>query len=124
MYTGDLGKLDEDGYLYIVGRTKDMIITGGQNVSALDVEEVLFTHGKIRDCAVIGLPDEKWGEVVTAVIVAKPETAINENEIMDYCKAKMAAFKVPKKVIVTDAIPRTATGKVQKFILVKKFSGQ
>jgi fatty-acyl-CoA synthase len=124
MYTGDLGKLDEDRYLYIVGRTKDMIITGGQNVSALDVEEVLFTHDKIRDCAVIGLPDEKWGEIVTAVIIPKPESAVGESEIIDYCKAKMAAFKVPKKVVITDAIPRTATGKVQKFILVKKFSGQ
>jgi len=123
MYTGDLGKLDKDGYLYIIGRTKDMIITGGQNVSALDVEEVLFTHGKIRDCAVIGLPDEKWGEVVTAVIIPKPDASASEKDIIDYCKAKMAAFKVPKKVIFTDMIPRTATGKVQKFILVKKFSG-
>ena len=124
MYTGDLGKLDEDGYLYIVGRTKDMIITGGQNVSALDVEEVLFTHEKIRDCAVIGLPNEKWGEIVTAIIVPKPEITINENDVMDYCKAKISAFKVPKKVILTDAISRTTTGKVQKFILVKKFSSQ
>jgi acyl-CoA synthetase (AMP-forming)/AMP-acid ligase II len=122
MHTGDLGQLDEDGYLTIVGRTKDMIITGGQNVFSVEVEETIFSHPKVLDCAVIGLPDEKWGEKVTAVIVPKPSVDIKDDEIIEYCNERIARLKVPKTIIFTDTIPRTPTGKAQKFLLVGKYA--
>ena len=121
-YTGDLGKLDEDGYLYLVGRTKDMIVTGAQNVSSVEVENTLLSHEKVSDCAVIGLPDERWGEMVTAVIIAKSGVHVDEAEIIEYCRENLAHFKAPKKVIFTDSLPRTTTGKIQKNILVEKYS--
>jgi len=122
MHTGDIGRFDEDGYLYLEGRKKDIIITGAQNVFAPEVEAAIFSHAKVKDCAVIGLPDEKWGERVTAVIILKPGEKASEKEFIEYCKGKIAPFKVPKTVIFTDTIPRTPTGKAQKFILVEKYS--
>lgn len=123
-YTGDLGKFDEDGYLYIVGRLKDMIITGGYNVYAPDVENVLMSHPKIADCAVIGLPDEKWGEKVVAVAKLKPGESCPEEELINFCKNAMAGYKVPKSVFFVENIPRTASGKVMKFQLIKNFREQ
>jgi fatty-acyl-CoA synthase len=123
-YSGDLGRFDEDGFLYISGRTKDMLISGGQNVFAAEVENVIVTNEKVLDCAVIGLPDEKWGELVTAVVVPKPDSGLTEGELIEFCRSKLAHFKAPKKVIFTDVIPRTATGKVTKFVLVEKYSSK
>jgi len=124
-HTGDLGYLDEEGYVYISGRIKDMIVTGGQNVFSAEVENVLMAHPAVADCAVIGLPDEKWGEAVTAVIVKKPGAEVTEDEIIAFCKKEMAGFKVPKKVIWSEApLPRTPTGKVTKYVLVEKYSKQ
>lgn len=122
MHTGDLGRFDEDGYLYIEGRKKDIIITGAQNVFAPEVEAAIFSHAKVKDCAVIGLPDEKWGEKIVAVVIPKQGVTVKEEEITEHCRQKIAPFKVPRMVIFTDAIPRTPTGKIQKFILVKKYS--
>ena len=122
MHTGDIGRFDEDGYLYLEGRKKDIIITGAQNVFAPEVEAAIFSHAKVKDCTVIGLPDEKWGEKITAVIILKPGEKASEEEFIEYCKGKIAPFKVPKTVIFTDSIPRTPTGKAQKFILVDKYS--
>lgn len=123
MHTGDLGQLDEDGYLTIVGRTKDMIITGGQNVFSSEVEETIISHPKVQEVAVVGLPDEKWGEKVTAVIMPKQGAEIDEKEIIEYCNEKqLARFKIPKSIIITNEIPKTPTGKVQKFILVEKYT--
>jgi len=122
-HTGDLAYFDEEGYLYLSGRIKDMIVTGGQNVFSAEVENVLMAHPDIADCTVIGLPDEKWGETVTAVIVKRSGAKITEEGIIAFCKQEMAGFKVPKKVIWLEGqIPRTPTGKVQKFILVEKYS--
>ncbi len=121
-HTGDLGRFDDEGFLYVSGRTKDMIISGGQNVFAVEVENVLFTHPAITDCAVIGLPHDTWVEMVTAVAVKAPGAEATDEEIMNYCKEKIAGFKVPKRIIWVDAIPRTATGKVTKFVLVEQFS--
>ena len=121
-HTGDLGRFDEEGYLYLSGRIKDMIISGGQNVFAIEVEDVLIGHDAVLDCAVIGLPDEKWGELVTAVVLKYPDKDVSEEELIEYVREKIAHFKAPKRVIFTDNIPRTPTGKVTKYILVEEFS--
>lgn len=122
-HTGDLGRFDGDGFLYISGRTKDMIISGGQNVFAVEVENVLLTHPAVADCTVIGLPDDTWGELVTAVVVKAPGAEVTEEEIIRYSKERIAGFKVPKRIIwMEGAIPRTPTGKVTKYVLVEQFS--
>ncbi|MCX5832971.1 MAG: AMP-binding protein [Deltaproteobacteria bacterium] len=122
-HTEDLAYFDEEGYLFIAGRTKDMIVTGGQNVFAADVENTLMAHPAVADCAVIGLPDEKWGEIVAAVIVKKPDVAVKDEDIVAFCKGEISGFKIPKRIIWSEGnIPRTPTGKVQKFVLVDKYS--
>lgn len=123
-HTGDLGRFDEDGFLFLAGRKKDMIITGGQNVFAAEVEDLIISHDGVMDCAVIGLPDEKWGELVTAVIVKNPQKEVTEQELIDFCRERIAHFKAPKRVIFTDMIPRTPTGKVTKYVLVEKYSSE
>ncbi|MGB8648345.1 MAG: AMP-binding protein [Anaerolineae bacterium] len=123
VHTGDLGKFDEEGFLYLSGRIKDMIITGGQNVFSTEVESLLMSHPAVADCTVIGLPDPLWGEAVTAVVIKAPGAEVTEEELLQFCKARIAGFKTPKKVIWSDApLPRTATGKVTKFVLVEKYS--
>lgn len=121
-HTGDLGRFDEEGFLFLVGRKKDMIISGGQNVFAVEVEDLLMNHVAVMDCTVIGLPDDTWGEMVTAVIVKNPQKEVTEEEIIEFCRERIAHFKAPKRVIFTDNIPRTPTGKVTKYVLVEKYS--
>lgn len=120
-YTGDLARQEEDGYIYISGRAKDMIITGGQNVMAAEVEEAVFAHPKVADVAVIGLPDEKWGEAITAVVVLKDGETCSEEEIISFCKDRMAHFKAPKYVKFENVLPRSPAGKVKKFELKEKY---
>lgn len=123
IHTGDLGSMDEEGYLYISGRLKEVIVTGGQNVHAGEVEELILSHPAVADCAVIGLPDSKWGEQVTAVVVLKDEQTATEDEIIAVCRGRLAGFKTPKQVRVQrDPLPRTPTGKVQKFLLVERYA--
>lgn len=119
--TGDLGKLDEDGYLYIVGRKKDMIVSGGYNVYATDVEDIILGNPDVEDCAVIGLPDEKWGEKVTAVVKFKQGRTLSASALITYCKERMSTYKVPKSVFSIEAIPRTLSGKAMKFKLIEQF---
>jgi fatty-acyl-CoA synthase len=122
VHTGDLGSMDADGFLFIRGREKDMIITGGQNVHAAEVEELLLRHDAVADCAVIGLPHELWGEQVVAVVVTKLSASTDAEALQAYCRMQLAGFKTPKKWhFQTDPLPRTVTGKVQKFILVEKY---
>jgi len=121
-HTGDLGRFDEEGFLYLSGRVKDMIISGGQNVFAVDVEDMLMTHPAVGQCAVIGLPDETWGEMVAAVIVKSFGSEVTEEEIIAYSRDHIAHFKAPKKVFFADSLPMTPTGKVTKFVLVEKYS--
>ena len=113
-HTGDLGRMDEEGYLYFVDRIKDMIKTGGENVASADVEARLIAHPKILDAAVIGLPDEVWGEAITAVLAAVPGETVEEEEIIRWCKEHMARYKVPKRVVIMDELPRNPSGKVLK----------
>ncbi|MEE3098274.1 MAG: AMP-binding protein, partial [Pseudomonadota bacterium] len=121
IHTGDLGALDAAGYLHIHGRRKDMIVTGGQNVHAAEVEEVLLRAPGVEDCAVFGLPDPLWGEAVTALVVGEAQPGALEA----HCRAHLAGFKVPKRFILErEALPRTPTGKVQKFLLVERFAAE
>jgi len=123
LHTGDLGRLDADGYLYINGRLKDVIVTGGQNVHAGEVEETILGLPQVSDCAVIGLPDPLWGEAVTAVVVPKDGQEVNPDTVIAWCRRSLAGFKTPKRVIVqTEPLPRTPTGKVQKFLLTKRYN--
>lgn len=121
LYTGDLAVKDEDGFMTLVDRKKDMIISGGENVYSVEVENALFAHDKIAEATIIGLPDEKWGEVVTAVIVLKEGETAHEEDIIKHCRNYIAGYKIPKKVIFTTQIPRNASGKVLKFRLRETF---
>jgi long-chain acyl-CoA synthetase len=112
LYTGDLATVDEDGYISIVDRKKDMIIVSGYNVYPREVEEVLFKHPAVADVSVIGVPDDYQGESVMAVVVLKPDQTATEQEIIDYCRNEIAVFKCPRKVVFRDALPKNNTGKV------------
>lgn len=116
-YTGDLAVTYPDGYIEIQDRIKDMIISGGENISSTEIEGVLYKHPDILEVAVIAVPDEKWGEVPKAVVVLQPESSITEQELIDYCRSKMAHFKAPKAFDFVESLPKTATGKLQKFRL-------
>ncbi|MEY4953207.1 MAG: hypothetical protein RL299_1631, partial [Pseudomonadota bacterium] len=110
--TGDVGYLDEDGYVYMYDRAKDMIITGGENVYPAEVESAIYGHPDVLEVAVIGVPDEKWGEAVKAVCVPKPGATIDPASIIDWTRTRIAGFKVPKSVDVIGALPRNPSGKI------------
>lgn len=112
--TGDAGYLDEDGYLYIHDRVKDMIISGAENIYPAEVESAIFGHPSVSDVAVIGVPDDRWGEAVKAIVVLKPGTEASEADLLRYARERIAAFKVPKSVDFVDVLPRNASGKVLK----------
>ncbi|WP_342429805.1 long-chain fatty acid--CoA ligase [Neobacillus sp. FSL H8-0543] len=122
LYTGDLATIDEEGYITLVDRKKDMIITGGENVYSVEVEGVLFEHPAILDAAIIGLPDEVWGEVVCAIIVPKEGAVIDEEELKSFCRQKLAGFKVPRKIVIEEQLPRNASGKILKYQLRQKMN--
>ncbi len=119
-HTGDLGKIDSEGYIFIVDRKKDMIISAGLNVYPREVEEVLLTHPDIADAAVIGLPDSRRGEEVVAVVVPKPGASLSEREVIRFCRERLANYKSPRKVLVRETLPRGGTGKVVKRLLKKE----
>ncbi len=121
LYTGDLAVIDEEGYVTIVDRKKDMILTGGENVYSTEVENVLYMHPSILECAVIGVPDPKWGEAVKGVVVLKPGHKATEEEIIRFCKERMAHYKAPKSIDFMDALPRTGSGKIHKKGLKDKY---
>jgi fatty-acyl-CoA synthase len=114
IHTGDLARKDEDGFHYIVGRKKDMIITGGENVYPLEIEHWLAAHPEVDEVAVIGLPDEKWGELVAAFIVQKHPQPLDEQELIAYCERKLGRYKIPKKFISLNELPKTHVGKIDK----------
>jgi acyl-CoA synthetase (AMP-forming)/AMP-acid ligase II len=120
-HTGDGGSIDEGGYLTISDRKKDVIITGGENVSSIEVEDAVFSHPAVAEVAVIGIPDDKWGELVTALVVLAEGESVTAEELIAHTKARIASYKAPKRVEFRDAIPRTATGKIQKFKLREQF---
>jgi long-chain acyl-CoA synthetase len=119
--SGDVGVLDENGYLFIVDRLKDMIITGGENVYSIEVEEVLYAYEDIQECAVIGTTDKEWGERVTAFILPKSGQTIDPRELKDFLKARLSAYKVPKRFLMVDDFPRSPAGKLLKRKLRESF---
>ena len=115
LHTGDLGRLDDEGNLQVVGRVKDMIVSGGEKIYPLEVERLLRQHPAVRDCALVGVPDREWGESVLAVVVAETGQAITADEVSRYVRMRLAGYKTPRYVEFVDALPVTAaTGKVQK----------
>jgi len=120
-HTGDLAKRDQDGFYYIVGRKKEMIISGGENVYLAEVEQVLIEHPKVKEAAVIGVPDPKWGEVGRAIVVLKQGETATEEEIKRFCEGRLARYKIPKSVVFTDALPRNPYGKVIRAELQERF---
>lgn len=122
LYTGDIGKMDQEGFLYILDRKKDMIISGGENIYPAEVEDALLHHPKIADVAIIGYPHEKWGEAVKAIVVLKPGENLTDAELIEWCQGKIGRFKIPKEVVFIDSIPRTPTGKILKRVLREQFN--
>ncbi|MHA1301019.1 MAG: class I adenylate-forming enzyme family protein [Candidatus Helarchaeota archaeon] len=120
-YTGDMGKLDEEGYLYVVDRAKDMIVSGGENIYPAEVENAIYKHPGVHLCAVIGIPDEKWGEAVCAYIVRKEGCELTGEEIINHCRKYIASYKKPKRIIFTKKIPMSPQGKILKRKLRERF---
>ncbi len=118
-HTGDLGYFDEEGYLYVVGRRKDMIKSGGISIYPLEIEEVLYSHPNVLEAAVIGLPDLEWGELTKAVVVLKEGADTQGQELIQLCKDRLASYKVPKSVSFLPALPHTNLGKVDKQKLIE-----
>ena len=120
-HTGDVGRLDENGYLFLVDRKKDMIITGGENVYSSEVEAVLYRHPGVSEAAVIGVPDDRYGEALFAVIVPRAGVTLTAEEIIDHCRAHIGGYKIPRRIAFVDTLPRTAVGKVQKAVLRERY---
>jgi fatty-acyl-CoA synthase len=122
-HTGDLGVWDPHGSVHIVDRKKDVIISGGENISSPEIEDALYRHPAVEECAVIGVPHEKWGETPKALVVLRPGASASEDELIAFCRAHLAHFKCPTSVDIIAALPRTATGKLQKFKLREQYWG-
>jgi fatty-acyl-CoA synthase len=116
-HSGDAAVVHPDGYVEIRDRLKDVIISGGENISSIEVEGVLLRHPSIMEVAVVGLPHEKWGEAPHAFVVCKPGATVQEEELREFARERLAGFKVPKGMTVVPELPKTATGKIQKFVL-------
>ena len=115
-HTGDLGVMHPDGYIELKDRSKDIIISGGENISTIEVEGVLYQHPAVAEAAVVAKPDEKWGETPCAFVALKEEAESSEEELIQFCRDNLAHFKCPKKIVFAE-LPKTSTGKIQKFIL-------
>jgi fatty-acyl-CoA synthase len=122
-HTGDMALLDSEGFIEVVDRKKDLIISGGENISSIEVEGFLYKHPAVLEAAVIAAPDERWGETVCAMVVLKPGAQASEQELIDFCRANLAHFKCPRRIQFIEALPRTATGKIQKNVLREKYWG-
>jgi acyl-CoA synthetase (AMP-forming)/AMP-acid ligase II len=116
-HTGDGGDLEDGDYLVISDRKKDVIISGGENISSIEVEDCLYQHPAVAEAAVIGVPDDKWGETVKALVVLRTADGATEAELIEHCRSRLAHFKCPTSIEIRDALARTATGKLQKFRL-------
>jgi long-chain acyl-CoA synthetase len=117
LFTGDIAQTDEDGYIFIVDRKKDMIIAGGFNIYPREIDEVLYQHPKVAEAVSVGIPDEYRGETVKAFIVLKPGQTASDKEIIDFCKTKLTGYKVPKLVEFRESLPKSAVGKILRKIL-------
>jgi fatty-acyl-CoA synthase len=124
MHTGDLAVMDEDGYLKIVGRIKDMIIRGGENVYPREIEEFLYQHPKIQEIQVFGVPDSRYGEEVACWVKPRPGATLTEDELRAFCQGQIAHYKIPRHIRFVDDFPMTVTGKIQKFIMRAQTAGE
>lgn len=120
-HTGDVAIIHEDGYIHIIDRKKDIIISGGENISSLEIENTLLAHSAVYEAAVIPVPDEKWGEVPKALVVLKPDCKASEPELLEFCRAHLSHYKCPRSVEFLPSLPKTATGKVLKKDLRKQY---
>jgi len=120
LFTGDMATVDGDGFIYLVDRKKDVIITGGENIYPVEVEDAIHNLDAVNDVAVIGIPDQRLGEIAVAIVDPRPGTSISEAEIIEYCRVNLARHKVPRKVIF-DRVPRNPTGKIEKPALREKY---
>lgn len=121
LHTGDLGTMDDRDYIYLLDRSKDMVISGGENVYTREVEEVILRHPAVYEVAVIGVPDEKWGEAIKAIVSVRPGMKVSEKEIIDFCKQNLAGYKKPKSVEFIAEMPKNAYGKIVKKDLREKY---
>jgi acyl-CoA synthetase (AMP-forming)/AMP-acid ligase II len=113
-HSGDIGVRDDDGYLFIVDRLKDMIVSGGENIASSEIERVLYEHETVVEAAVVGRPDDRWGEVPVAFVVVREQGTVTADALLDHCRARLARYKVPKEITFLDAVPRNPSGKVLK----------
>jgi fatty-acyl-CoA synthase len=119
--TGDLARSDEEGFYYIVGRLKDMIKSGGENIYPSEVEDVMHSHPDIVEAALISVPNPKWGEVGRAIVQLKPVAALGESDLLAWMRDRLASYKIPKSVVFVDSLPKTAANKVDKLSLAEKY---
>jgi O-succinylbenzoic acid--CoA ligase len=115
--TGDIGRIDQEGYLYVLDRRADLIITGGENVSPAEVEAVLLSHPGIAEVGVYGVPDPQWGQRVAAALVARPGVVLEPEETRDFCRIRLAGYKIPSQITMVEALPRNAAGKLLRRLL-------
>jgi acyl-CoA synthetase (AMP-forming)/AMP-acid ligase II len=120
-HTGDMAVVDQEGYFLIVDRKKDIIISGGENISSLEVEKAVYSHPSVLECAVIAVPDDRWGEAPKALVVLKPGQPLGEQDLIEYCRSKLPGFKIPKSVEFLEALPKGGTGKILKKELREKY---
>ena len=114
MRTGDIGTFDKDRFLYVLDRKKDMIISGGENIYPREVEEAIYHHADVAEVAVVGFPDERWGESVKAFVVRKPNGTVTEDQIIEHCRSLIASYKKPERVVFIEALPRLPNKKIDK----------
>jgi len=115
--TGDIGYLDDDGFLYLTDRKKDMIVSGGENIASSEVERVIYEMPEVREVAVIGLPDQRWGEKPVAIVVLADHANLAMPDLTDHCRTRLAGFKIPKQLFIRDSLPRNPSGKILKRVL-------
>jgi len=121
LHTGDLARRDSEGYYFIVGRSKDLIISGGENIYPAEVESVLHAHPAVAEAALIGVPDDKWGEVGRAIVVGQRDAALTADDLSEFCQTRLARYKIPKSFVLVDALPKTAAGKIDKKALQEQY---
>jgi long-chain acyl-CoA synthetase len=122
LHTGDIGRQDKNGYFYIVDRAKEMIVSGGENVYSGEVEAAIYEIPEVKEAAVFGIPDEKWGELVAAAVVLRPGTNLSAEELKQYCKTRIASYKVPRHIeFMTEELPKSGSGKILKRVLREKY---
>lgn len=124
LYTGDLAKMDEDGFFFIVGRKKEMIIASGYNVYPIEVENILYKHPAVLEVAVIGIPHEYRGETIKAIVVLKEGQDVTSDQLIDFCRTQLSAYKVPREIQFVKELPKTAVGKILKRNLITQFNAQ